>query len=100
MSLEKDTVWLTQKQIAYLFGVHVPAISKHIQNVYQQKELNVKRTISKMETVQIEGNRRIKRKVDTFNLDVIISVGRELMIRPLSRLPCLSPQAIRNKKIR
>ena len=73
--VNKDTVWLTQKQMAILFQVEVPAISKHIKNIYEIKELNEASTFSKMEIVQKEGNRQIKREVDFYNLDVIISVG-------------------------
>ncbi len=69
-----DTVWLTQDEIAQLFGVNVPAISKHISNILNDGELNTS-TISVLEKVQVEGNRVIKRNVKYFNLDMIISVG-------------------------
>ena len=68
-----DTVWLTQDEIAQLFGVNVPAISKHISNILNDGELNTS-TISVLEKVQVEGNRVIKRNVKYFNLDMIISV--------------------------
>lgn len=70
-----DTVWLTQKSIAHLFGVETPAISKHIKNIYESGELDATATISKMETVQIEGKREVTRHPDFYNLDVIIAVG-------------------------
>ncbi len=73
--LNKETVWLTQKAIAALFGVNVPAISKHLDNIYETGELNRDATISILETVQIEGNREVKRKLEYYNLDAIISVG-------------------------
>lgn len=73
--IKDETIWLTQKSIAELFGVGVPAISKHLTNVYEEGELKSAATISKMETVQIEGSRHIKRIVDFYNLDAIISVG-------------------------
>jgi len=66
---------LSQKQIAELFDVNVPAISKHIKNIYKSKELEEISTVSKMETVQQEGNRKVKRKREFYNLDVIIAVG-------------------------
>lgn len=75
VKLEKETIWLTQKQIATLFDVNIPAISKHIKNIYKEKELDVKSTVSKMETVQVEGSRSINRVVDIYNLDMIITVG-------------------------
>ena len=73
--LEEETIWLTLNQIAFLFNVQKAAISKHIKNIISSGELNEKSTVSKMETVQIEGNRHIKRTLTYFNLDMIISVG-------------------------
>ena len=55
--LAEESVWLTQAQIAALFGIEVPAISKHIRNIYQSEELERKATVSKMEIVRQEGNR-------------------------------------------
>jgi death-on-curing family protein len=75
VKFEKETIWLTQKQIATLFDVNIPAISKHIKNIYKEKELDIKSTVSKMETVQVEGSRSINRVVDMYNLDMIIAVG-------------------------
>jgi hypothetical protein len=73
--IEHETVWLTQAQIAKLFGTEVPAISKHIKNIYISGELLKGSTISKMETVQQEGKRMIMREIDFYNLDIIIAVG-------------------------
>lgn len=73
--LKNETIWLTQKQIAELFGTEVPAISKHIKNILSTGELQEKSTISKMEIVQIEGSRRVKRTIDVYHLDMILSVG-------------------------
>ena len=70
-----ETIWATQKAIATLFDVNVPAISKHLQNVYESGELSEVATVSKMEIVQQEGVRNIKRSVDFYNLDAIIAVG-------------------------
>ena len=70
-----ETIWLTQKAMAELFDVEVPAISKHLANIYSEGELQPDATISKMEIVQTEGNRNVKRMVDFYNLDAIISVG-------------------------
>ena len=75
VTYQNDSFWLTQKTIAQLFGVEVPAISKHFSNIYKEKELKKEATISKMETVQIEGNREVKRYVDFYSLDAIIAVG-------------------------
>ncbi len=73
--LGDESVWLSQKSIAQLFGVKVPAISKHLQNIYKEGELDKESTISIMETVGEEGNRQVKRKIEHYNLDTIISVG-------------------------
>lgn len=71
----KNTLWATQAQMAVLFGVNTQAITKHLGNIYEEKELSRKSTCSKMEQVQIEGNREIRRSIQTYNLDVMISVG-------------------------
>ena len=73
--VQNETLWLTQKAMASLFDVNVPAISKHLSNIYEEGELNQKATISILETVQKEGNRDVKRNVEYYNLDAIISVG-------------------------
>ena len=73
--IKDETIWLTQKAMADLFGVDTPAISKHLSNIYADGELLQDATISKMETVQQEGNRQVKRTQSFYNLDAIISVG-------------------------
>lgn len=70
-----ETFWLTQKRMAELFGVAVPAISKHLNNIYDTGELDKTATISILETVQQEGTRNVKRNVEFYNLDAIIAVG-------------------------
>ncbi len=71
----EETVWLTQEQMALLFNVNVPAINKHIRNIISENELEESSTISKMEIVRYEGNRMVKRNINIYNLDIIISVG-------------------------
>ena len=73
--LEDETVWLTQVQMAALFGQTKQNISLHINNCFKEGELGKKATVKEFLTVQKEGNRNIKRKLDYYNLDVIISVG-------------------------
>ena len=70
-----ESIWCTQKAMAQLFDVGVPAISKHLNNIFSEGELRQDLTVSKMEIVQIEGDREIKRQLDFYNLDAIISVG-------------------------
>ena len=71
VSPNEETVWLTQKQMAELFDVKSQAITSHLKNIYNDKELFKEATCSKMEQVQMEGSR----KMDFYNLDAIIVVG-------------------------
>ena len=69
---QNETIWLTQNAMAELFGVNVPAISKHLKNIFEEGELQKEATLSKMETVQNEGGRQIKRSKEFYNLDAVI----------------------------
>ena len=73
--LEDETVWLTQRLMAKLFQKDVRTINEHIQNVYEEHELEPGATIRKSRIVQKEGSRNVTRMVDFYNLDMIISVG-------------------------
>ncbi len=75
VSVNEETIWLTQKQISEVFGVNIPAISKHIKNIYKDKELNQFSTVSILEIVQKEGNRNVLRNIEHYNLDIILAVG-------------------------
>jgi hypothetical protein len=70
-----ETVWLAQKTMAELFGVKVPAINKHLKNIFDSGELKPGATISKLEIVRTEGARKVARDVEFYNLDAIIAVG-------------------------
>ena len=72
--VDGDTVWLTQQQMATLFGRGVPTISKHIHSAAKEELAGI-RTISFFEIVRLEGTRTVKRQVEHYNLDMIISVG-------------------------
>ncbi len=72
---ENETIWLSQKQIAALFDVGVPAISKHIANIYDSQELEKNSTFSILEIVEFEGRRQVTRHIEHYNLDMIIAVG-------------------------
>lgn len=80
-----ETFWLTQKAMAELFSVNVPAVSKHLQNIYEEGELERDSTVSKMETVQWEGRRQVKRSVEHYNLDAIIAVGYRVNSKKATR---------------
>jgi len=83
--IKDDTIWLTQKSMAHLFGVNLPAISKHLKNIFEEGELEINSTISKMEIVQNEGGREVKRSIDFYNLDAIISVGYRVSSQKATR---------------
>lgn len=80
-----ETFWLTQKAMGELFDVKTPAISKHLQNIYEEGELDRDATVSKMETVQDEGVRTVHRMVDFYNLDAIIAVGYRVNSKKATR---------------
>ena len=73
--LQNETIWMPQKKIAELFDVNVPAVSKHIKNIFEDGELQREATVSILEIVQNESGRDVKRKTEFYNLDVIIAVG-------------------------
>ena len=73
--VEQDTVWLTQAQMAELFGTDRTSITRHIRNIYQTKELEEYSTCAKIAQVRTEGGRKISRTIPFYNLDMIISVG-------------------------
>ena len=75
VQFKKDTVWLTQAQMAELFGKGRTTITEHIQNVFSENELVYEATCRKFRQVRNEGNRTIEREIEHYNLDVIISVG-------------------------
>ena len=72
---EDENIWLTQRLLAELYGVSVPAISQHIKQIYKDNELEETATIKKYLIVQNEGNRQIAREVIHYNLQMIIAVG-------------------------
>lgn len=75
VSVNSETIWLTQKQISELFMVTVPNINMHIKAIYKDEELIKKRTIQNFLIVQKEGNREVERNIEHYNLDMIISIG-------------------------
>ncbi|MFC5049389.1 virulence RhuM family protein [Rubritalea spongiae] len=70
-----ETIWLTQKQLSESFDVGVPAINKHLKNIFETGELDEHSTISKLEIVRQEGNRSVRRTADFYNLDAIIPIS-------------------------
>lgn len=73
--LRGENIWLTQAKIAELFGIDRSVVTKHLQNIYTDGELNKESTCAKIAQVQNEGNRQVSREVEFYNLDAILSVG-------------------------
>ena len=74
-TVEDETIWLSQKQMAELFGKSVKTINEHVSNVFKEGELEKESTIRNFRIVQTEGKREVTREIDFYTLDVIISVG-------------------------
>mgnify|MGYP005929740325 CR=1 FL=1 len=90
-----ETIWLSQKGMSELFGVGVSAVSKHLNNIYEDGELNRNSTVSKMEIVQPEGSRNIKREVEFYNLDAIIAVGYRVNSRRATQFRIWATKTLR-----
>lgn len=73
--VQNDSIWVTQKAMADIFNVDRSVITKHLNNIYKDEELSRNSTCAKIALVQTEGSRQVKRNVDFYNLDAIISVG-------------------------
>ena len=72
---ERETVWLTQAEMAELFGIERPVVLYHLRTIYRNEELSEEATCTKIVQVQNEGGRAVKRERPIYNLDVILSVG-------------------------
>lgn len=93
--LEDETVWLTQKLMAELYQTTKQNISLHIQNIYNENELAPETTVKKYLTVQQEGDREVKRLLDYYNLDMIISAGYRIKSRIATRFRQWATQRLR-----
>lgn len=96
VKFEGDSVWLTQKQIASVFGTEIPAINKHITNILKTGELKALSTVSKMEIVQTEGTRKVTRRVEHYNLDMIISIGYRVNSQKATRFRIWATDVLKN----
>jgi len=91
---EKETVWLTQQHMAELFQSSKQNISLHIQKIYEEGELLPEATVKKYLTVRSEGNREVKRLLDYYNLDMIISVGYRVKSQVATRFRIWATQQL------
>ena len=73
--LEDETIWMTQKSISKLYQKNIRTISEHINNIYEEGELDKKTTIRKNRIVQKEGDRKVSREISFYNLDMILAIG-------------------------
>jgi hypothetical protein len=90
-----ETFWMTQKAIAELFDVNVPAISKHIKNVLEEGELLADSTVSTLEIVQKEGAREVNRASEFYSLDMIIAVGYRVNSKKATRFRQWATQTLK-----
>ena len=93
--LQGESIWLPQQRIADLFGVQKAAISKHLKNIFASGELVESATVSKIETVQVEGSRRVTRQIDLYNLDAIIAVGYRVNSHMATRFRIWATQVLK-----
>ena len=91
----EETFWLTQKRMSELFGVDVPAVSKHLANIFESGELLKDSTLSILETVQKEGNRNVTRRMEYYNLDAIIAVGYRVNSRQATQFRIWATKTLR-----
>ena len=94
-----DSIWGNLQQIADLFEVNKPAISKHLKNIYQSGELEREATISILETVQLEGERQIKRQIEYYNLDAILCVGYRVNSKQATQFRIWATQTLKHHLI-
>lgn len=92
---QDETVWLTQKRMAELFGVDVRTVNEHLQNIFKSGELEEKATIRIFRTVQNEGGRAVKRETNFYNLDAIIAVGYRVNSNRATKFRIWATQTLR-----
>jgi len=93
--LHDETVWLTQQMMAELFQTTVPNISMHVRNIYKEGELSPEATVKKFLTVRREGKRNVRRELEFYNLDMIISVGYRIKSLIATRFRIWATQRLR-----
>ena len=95
VKLENESVWLTQSQMAELFGVDRTSIVRHIRNIYKSEELDESSTCAKSAQVRMEGQRQIVREIPLYNLDVIISVGYRVNSKNATSFRCWATSVLK-----
>jgi len=100
VKLEDETVWLSQEQMALLFKQSKQNVSLHIRNCFKENELEEASTVKEYLTVQTEGKSKIKRKINFYNLDVIISVGYRIKSKQGSQFRIWANQVLKDYLLR
>ena len=100
VKLVEETMWLSINQMAELFKRDKSVISRHISNIYDDGELEQMATVAKYATVQIEGNRKVSREIDFYNLDMIISVGYRVRSQVATRFRIWATQQLKEYLIK
>ncbi|MCW3073280.1 MAG: virulence factor [Flaviaesturariibacter sp.] len=100
VTLENDTLWLSLNQIAQLFGRDKSVVSRHLRNIYGDGELNEEATVAKNATVQKEGSREVKREIELYNLDAIISIGYRVNSKRGTQFRIWATQTLRDHLVR
>jgi hypothetical protein len=100
VKLDRDTVWLTQRQMAELFDTSADNVGLHLKNIFADNELEEAATTEDFSVVQEEGNRRVRRQVQHYNLDAIISVGYRVNSRRGVRFRQWATQTLRDHLVR
>ncbi|MDR2538684.1 MAG: virulence RhuM family protein [Bifidobacteriaceae bacterium] len=95
ITLDNDTLWLTQAQMIELYETSKANLSEHIKNIFDEEELDKTSTVRKFRTVQTEGNRKVKREIDHYNLDMIIAVGYRIKSKIATRFRIWATQTLK-----
>ena len=93
--LENETVWLTQQMMADLFQTTIPNISMHVRNIFEEGELLPEATLKNFLTVRQEGSREVRRELEYYNLDMIISVGYRIKSHIATRFRIWATQRLK-----
>ncbi|MBF0245248.1 MAG: virulence protein RhuM/Fic/DOC family protein [Planctomycetes bacterium] len=96
VKLNNETVWLSQKELSLLYQVAVSTINEHIKNIFDEHELEGEATIRKFRIVQQEGSRQVKREVEHYNLDMILSVGYRVNSKKATRFRQWATQVLKS----
>ncbi|BAF70812.1 Fic family protein [Nitratiruptor sp. SB155-2] len=96
VQLREETIWLNLNQISQLFDKDKSVISRHIKNIFRTGELDKNSTVAKFATVQLEGKRKVKRTIEYFNLDVIISVGYRVNSKKATQFRIWATNVLKN----